>query len=114
MKAERAVLDDVCAQLGFSEQEVRHIEAMVLNARHFGGSQQGGAVTPAQALKEAYEILGIESSASTAELKKAYRRLMSQHHPDKLVAKGLPEEMMKMAKEKTQEIQGAYEVIKKS
>ena len=38
---------------------------------------------------------------------------MSQHHPDKLVAKGLPEEMIKMATEKTQEIKSAYELIKK-
>lgn len=57
-------------------------------------------------------MLGVEESASDAELKKAYRRLMSQHHPDKLVAKGLPEEMMRIAKEKTQEIQAAYDLIK--
>jgi DnaJ like chaperone protein len=37
---------------------------------------------------------------------------MSQHHPDKLVSKGLPEEMMKLATEKTQEIKEAYERIK--
>jgi DnaJ like chaperone protein len=37
---------------------------------------------------------------------------MNQHHPDKLVAKGLPEEMMKLATEKTQEIKKAYEQIK--
>ncbi|OUR68398.1 molecular chaperone DjlA, partial [Bermanella sp. 47_1433_sub80_T6] len=51
---------------------------------------------------------------TNSELKKAYRRLMSQHHPDKLVAKGLPEEMMKMAKEKTQEIQTAYDKVSKA
>jgi DnaJ like chaperone protein len=37
---------------------------------------------------------------------------MSQHHPDKLVSKGLPEEMMKLATAKAQEIKGAYERIK--
>ncbi|MCH9749814.1 MAG: DnaJ domain-containing protein, partial [Proteobacteria bacterium] len=47
------------------------------------------------------------------EIKRAYRRLLAQHHPDKLVAKGLPEEMMIIAKEKTQEIISAYELIKK-
>ena len=46
-------------------------------------------------------------------VKKAYRRMMNQHHPDKLVAKGLPEEMMRLATEKTQEIKQAYEMIKK-
>jgi DnaJ like chaperone protein len=63
-------------------------------------------------LHEAYEILGVKPSASDAEVKKAYRRLMNQHHPDKLVAKGLPEEMMKLATAKAQEIKGAYERIK--
>jgi DnaJ like chaperone protein len=36
---------------------------------------------------------------------------MSQHHPDKLVAKGLPPEMMETAKQKAQDIQAAYELI---
>ena len=41
------------------------------------------------------------------------RRLMNQHHPDKLVAKGLPEEMIDIATQKTQDIKAAYELIKK-
>ena len=56
----------------------------------------------------------MKSSDDEKTVKRAYRRLMSQHHPDKLVAKGLPEEMIKMATEKTQEIKSAYELIKKS
>ena len=51
------------------------------------------------------------AQASDAEVKRAYRRLMSQHHPDKLVSKGLPEEMMKLATQKTHEIRQAYEMI---
>jgi DnaJ like chaperone protein len=39
---------------------------------------------------------------------------MSQHHPDKLVAKGLPEEMVKVATRKTQEIKAAYEKIREA
>jgi len=83
--------------------------------RHFGGGGfgQGGATRAGPSLHEAYEILGVEASASDARIKKAYRRMMNQHHPDKLVAKGLPEEMMKLATEKTQEIKQAYEMIKK-
>jgi DnaJ like chaperone protein len=56
--------------------------------------------------------LGVKNSCTDQELKKAYRRLMSQHHPDKLVSKGLPEEMMKLATEKTQQIKDAYDLIK--
>jgi DnaJ like chaperone protein len=62
---------------------------------------------------DAYVILGADKSLTDKELKRAYRRLLAQHHPDKLVAKGLPEEMMIIAKEKTQEIISAYELIKK-
>lgn len=69
---------------------------------------------PRDELSDAYGVLGVKSSASDAEIKKAYRQLMSQHHPDKLVAKGLPEAMIKLATEKTQKIQKAYEVIVKA
>ncbi len=114
--AERQVLEQVREQLGFSVQEFLHIEALVRNARHFGGGGFGQEAPPSPraSLQEAYEILGVQSSASDGEVKKAYRRLMNQHHPDKLVAKGLPEEMMKLATEKTQEIKQAYELIKSS
>ena len=112
--AERGVLEQVRQQLGFSVHEYKHIEALVRNARHFGGGgfAQEPPLSPQASLHEAYEILGVKTDASDGEVKKAYRRLMSQHHPDKLVAKGLPEEMMKLATEKTQEIKMAYELIK--
>ena len=112
--AEHAVLEQVRIGLGFNRQEFNHIEALVRNAQHFGGGgfNEGATVSPQAALREAYEILGVEEGASDADIKKAYRRLMNQHHPDKLVAKGLPEEMLKIATEKTQEIKQAYELIK--
>ncbi len=53
-------------------------------------------------------------SASDQEVKKAYRKLMSENHPDKLAARGVPEEMIRMATEKTAEISKAYEMIKES
>jgi len=64
-------------------------------------------------VEDAYLRLGSNKSLTDKELKRAYRRLLAQHHPDKLVAKGLPEEMIKLANEKTQEIISAYELIKK-
>lgn len=113
--AEREVLNQVRTQLGFSEPEFRHIEALVRNARHFGDrDRHADRVSAGTLLREAYEILGVGQNASDAEVKKAYRRLMNQHHPDKLVAKGLPEEMMRLATEKTQEIKKAYETVKKA
>ncbi len=115
---ERRLLNHIRIRLEFSELEFQQIEALVKNARHFGsGGQQGrhGAqVSPGQMLNEAYEIIGVTRESTDAQIKKAYRRLMSQHHPDKLVSKGLPEEMLKLATAKTQEIQKAYELIKDS
>ncbi|MCX8596575.1 MULTISPECIES: co-chaperone DjlA [unclassified Gilliamella] len=65
-------------------------------------------------LQNAYRILGIDSSADIPEIKKAYRRLMNEHHPDKLASKGLPKEMLEATKKRAQEIQAAYDLIKAS
>ena len=73
-----------------------------------------GSRSPAQVLDDAYVALGVTPKNNDAEIKKAYRRMMNQHHPDKLIAKGLPEEMIKLANEKTQEIKAAFDLIKKS
>lgn len=62
-------------------------------------------------LARAFAILEVKPTSSKQEVKKAYRRLMSQNHPDKLIAKGLPEEMIKMATDKTQTISKAYDEI---
>jgi DnaJ like chaperone protein len=64
-------------------------------------------------LSVAYQVLEIEQTVTDAEVVKAYRRQMSRNHPDKLVANGLPPSMMEIAKEKTQRIREAYEVIRK-
>ncbi len=64
-------------------------------------------------IDDAYAILGADKNLNDQDLKRTYRRLLAQHHPDKLVSKGLPEEMIKIANEKTQEINYAYEFIKK-
>ncbi len=75
-------------------------------------ARQNGSRAPANNLAECYAELEVDASISDQELVKAYRRQMSRHHPDKLVANGLPESMAQMAKEKTQRIQEAYEGIR--
>lgn len=60
-----------------------------------------------------YMILGLNRDASESEIKKAYRKLSIEYHPDTVASKGLPEEFSKMATEKFREIQNAYEKIKK-
>lgn len=65
-------------------------------------------------LSECYRLLGVTESQSFKEIRHAYRKLMSEHHPDKLVAQGLPEDMLKSATEKTQQIQLAYDRIRQA
>ncbi|WP_395374588.1 co-chaperone DjlA [Marinicella sp. W31] len=60
-----------------------------------------------------FTVLGVERNDSKASIRKAYKKLMSQHHPDKLIAKGLPPEMVKVAEEKAKKIQVAWEEVKK-
>lgn len=117
--AEQRLLERIAEALGFSHFEYKQMEAMARAEQHFfaGGAGQGRAEPPRQrgpSLADAYAILGVSESASDSEVKKAYRRLMNQHHPDKLVAKGLPEEMVKVATEKTQEIKSAYDAVKQA
>jgi DnaJ like chaperone protein len=107
--AERDVLLHICSRLGFSRAQFDHLDAMVRGA---SGRRASDGSSRAGELDRAYKILDVSLSASDIEVKKAYRRLLNQHHPDKLVAKGLPEEMMKLASEKTHEIRKAYERIR--
>jgi len=117
-EAEQHIFYRICNRMGISEFEFKRIEKMVHAQQAFHGQagagySGAGARRPAtqDMLAEAYEALGIEKTATDAEVKKAYRRQMNQHHPDKLVAKGMPEEMIKLATEKTQEIKAAYDTI---
>ncbi len=109
--AEKEALIRICGHLGIPSSQLDRLEEMLRAG--FGSSDYDPATTRAS-LKDAYRLLGVDESVSDAELKKSYRRLMSQHHPDKLVAKGLPEEMIKDATAKTQQIKAAYELIRNS
>ena len=104
----RAILNRICSELGVSAQQLAQMESML---RMHGHAQGEAPRSRESSLSEAYQVLGVSSSATDAEVTKAYRRLMNQNHPDKLVAKGLPESMLEAAQEKTRNIRAAYEVI---
>jgi len=127
--SERNVLHKIARGLGFSseqlEQRLRMQEAAFrFQQGGFGGQAGGGhshqsggswqQASTADQLSDAYKLLGVDGSADSKTVKRAYRKLMNEHHPDKLMAKGLPPEMMNVAKEKAQEIQNAYDLIKKA
>ena len=108
---EKEALVGICQHLGVPVSQLDRLEEML----RAGFGQRGyDATTAKTSLQDAYRLLGVDASVSDSELKKTYRRLMSQHHPDKLVAKGLPEQMIRDATEKTQQIKAAYELVKQS
>ncbi|MBF8270734.1 MAG: Co-chaperone protein DjlA, partial [Gammaproteobacteria bacterium] len=92
-QSEKRVLQDICEALGVSRGEYEALAAAIGGEMHHRQSA-GPARTTGISLKDAYAVLNLMSAATDAEVKKSYRRLMNQHHPDKLVSKGLPEEMI--------------------
>ncbi|VTM86329.1 DnaJ-like protein DjlA [Raoultella ornithinolytica] len=121
---EREVLFVIADELGISRAQFEQFLRMMQGGAQFGGGSQqssygqgGGNAGWQQAqrgptLEDACNVLGVKPTDDAATVKRAYRKLMSEHHPDKLVAKGLPPEMMEMAKQKAQDIQKAWELIK--
>ncbi len=105
--AEHQMLVRIARLLGLSEADVAQLEALLRT-----GARGGPSARTQTNLDDAYAALGLTSSATDAEIKKAYRRLISQNHPDKLAGKGLPESMREMAEERTRELNTAYETIK--
>ena len=106
--AEHQMLLHIARGLGLPEAQVEQLEAMLL------GKGRGARHNPQQELSNAYKILGLTAAASDAELKRAYRKLMNENHPDKLASQGLPESMRAMAERKTSEIAGAYDLIRQA
>lgn len=109
---ERAALLDIADRLGISR---RYFEQLLNVAAGFDPGAGGSAKTPSRrTLDEAYTLLGVERGDDDAAIKRAYRRLMNQHHPDKLVSRGMPEEMVELANRKSQEIRQAYDLVRES
>ncbi len=116
-QAEHEVLFSVPRSLRIPGQ----VFSAMLNARGTAGSRYGGSRRGQRqpgnqvgSMAQAYAKLGLESGATDAEVKKAYRKLVSQYHPDKLVSRGLPVEMMEIAKTRVRDINTAYDQIKQT
>jgi DnaJ like chaperone protein len=108
----RELMTRVAARLGISNLELTQIET-VLRIRsgsfHQAYTRNSGGI---EQLEQAYKVLETTAAASKAEIAKAYRRQLSRHHPDKLKANGLPDSMIEHAKQRTQQIIEAYELIR--
>lgn len=126
-KSEQKVLETVARHLGFRQHELLYLMSMFEAEVRFRKGQQyrqqssgnsrqrtQSQYSAKQSLADAYRIIGVSANDDDRAVKKAYRKLMSEHHPDKLVSKGLPKQALEIAKGKAQDIQAAYEVIKKT
>ena len=127
---EQQVLFTIAEAMGMSRMQFEQMLGMIMAAQQFsrGGFQQGyyshqqgsysqggysGSYQQSSqpSIDAAYKVLGVTANDDQNTVKRAYRKLMNENHPDKLAAKGLPDEMMELAKEKTQQIQAAYDLI---
>ena len=115
--SEHAMLVRIARRLGLTEFDVAQLEALLrAGTRSTSGAGAGGSAgpSPAARLGDAYTALGVTSESSDSEIKRAYRRLVSENHPDKLASRGLPESMREVAEERTRELNAAYDLIKES
>jgi DnaJ like chaperone protein len=119
-KAEQVILEQVAQYMGFKDTELLYLLSVFEAELRFRSGQGRGqsnqnkssSYSTQQSMSDAYKILGVNTSDDDKSIKKAYRKLMSENHPDKLVSKGLPKQALELAKNKTQDIQAAYELIK--
>lgn len=114
---EHQTLARIAAGLGFRPADFEMLLQMMTGAMGGGwqqaGSQNGQPAPPRRdQLAEAYQTLGQSAQASDEQLRKAYRRLMSQHHPDKLAARDMPDELRAQAEERVRQIRSAWDSIK--
>ncbi len=87
---------------GFSESQFERLKAIHM-----------GDVGRDEKTSDPYQVLGLERDASDAVVKKTYRNLIRENHPDTLIAKGMPQEFIDVANEKMAAINAAYDLVEK-
>lgn len=127
--AESRLLENICGAIGYPHQLLM---AMLKMRGNYGGydpragrhrqnhyqqnkqrqQKQSQRPSSSSAPINPYAVLGVDQGDSKATIRRAYKKMMSQHHPDKLIAKGLPPEMMNVAEEKAKQVQQSWEKIK--
>ena len=117
--SEDAVLQRCCRALGFPPATVLEMRALHLSGGPSADFRAGAGFGRADAaaadeLAWAYRLLEVEPSASDRELQRAYAGKMRKFHPDKLVSKGLPQEMMDFAADRTKDLAKAYQTVKQA
>lgn len=108
--AEHRMLVRIAQRLGLNENDVLQLEALLRAS--MGGASAPGSPPTKDRLDDAYAALGVTASTPPADIKRAYRKLISENHPDKLAGRGLPESMRPVAEERSRELNSAYDMIK--
>ena len=106
---ERGIIRGIAFKMGIGFKKVDEIETEIRAEDEGTSSQSDGSN-----LEDAYKVLGVNPNASDEEVKQAYRARMKAYHPDVLESKGLPEGMMKFAKQRAQEFSRAYDCIRRA
>ena len=109
-KSERSLLWTISKELKVGRVELAQLEAMLRAQRAFRRSPAGEA--DAERVVRAYAILGVSKASTNDDIKKAYRRLMNRHHPDKIAASNPDPRELAAAEKRTREIRAAYETLK--
>ena len=110
---ERRILERVASRCGYATERFERLLELVSAQQRFGAWRHDATPqTNSRRLSSAYQALGVEKSASDKEVTRAYRKQMSRYHPDKLMSRGVPESMIQVGKEKTQQVQAAYDLVK--
>jgi DnaJ like chaperone protein len=116
----KGVLQDTAQQIGLNRLNFSYYDLMFGWQARFEQARRGEEFSYQtfqsrspykNTLSAAYRLLNIKPGVSKHEVKRAYRRMMSKYHPDKLMSKGLSEQEMQKATEKAQAIRQAYEQI---
>ncbi len=94
---ERRMINDIRDVFSLSSEDIKEFEN-----RYFPGADD-----------ESYKTLNCTKDSSDKEIKKSYREMVNKFHPDKIISKELPEEFVDFSKKRFQEIQKAYEKIRK-
>ena len=110
-EAKLALVRRLCLSLGVSDHELAALSAMKgYAARGPRGPGPRAPPGPQSMRVDPYAVLAIDRTANEHEIKRAYRKLMSQHHPDKLG--DVPDELKRRAEERAREINAAYDRIR--
>lgn len=114
--AEHAMFVHIARRLGLSELEIRQLEALLRLAASRGAANSSRDVGPPATARvnDAYAVIGVSPDTTDEAVKRAYRKLITENHPDKLAAKGLPESMREVAEERAREINAAYDLIRRA